>query len=467
MSKLKLILLISVVLRVAAALYLGNTVVALPGTADQVSYHTLALRVLEGHGFSFGEAWWPVTAANEPTAHWSYLYTFYLAAVYALFGPHPLVARVIQAVAVGLLQPYLAYRLAKQLFPGDSPGNSNELTPISAKLSFHSLLAGFWGNVPLLAAAITAIYLYFIYYAATLMTEAFFLTGLLASLLLTIALGGRQPGAGQWKTALALGLALSVTVLLRQLFLLLIPFLFCWLLAAAYRRGAWRSALPPIVMATAVLLLSILPITLYNYSRFNRFVLLNTNAGYAFFWANHPIYGTQFRDASEMGDTYQRLVPTELRHLDEAALDQALLKEGVQFVRDDPGRYLRLSLSRIPAYFKFWPDPTSGLLSNVARVGSFALFLPFMLYGLLRPLAPGRATNKQPLSAALFLLYLVIFVYTAIHILSWSQVRYRIPLDAILVIFAALALSDLMIRVAKLTPRSLLPTKARGLLENE
>src|SRR5512134_2848298 len=110
------ILVISVLLRVGMALYLGSTVEELPGTADQISYHNLALRVLQGYGFTFGEYWWPGTAANSPTAHWSYLYTAYLVVVYALFGPNALAARLIQAVLVGLLHPYLTYRVGRYCF---------------------------------------------------------------------------------------------------------------------------------------------------------------------------------------------------------------------------------------------------------------------------------------------------------------------------------------------------------------
>ena len=95
---------------------MGNTVVELPGIFDQVSYHNLALRVTEGYGFSFGELWWPITPANAPTAHWSFLYTLYLSLIYLLFGPHPIVARVLQAIIVGILHPYIVYRIGEKLF---------------------------------------------------------------------------------------------------------------------------------------------------------------------------------------------------------------------------------------------------------------------------------------------------------------------------------------------------------------
>jgi hypothetical protein len=113
---LAFIIIVSVILRLAAAFYLGNSVEILPGTYDQISYHQLAIRIINGYGFTFGEEWWPITKANSPTAHWSYLYTLYLAFIYKLFGPNPLIARIIQAIISGVLMPYLTYLLGKKSF---------------------------------------------------------------------------------------------------------------------------------------------------------------------------------------------------------------------------------------------------------------------------------------------------------------------------------------------------------------
>jgi hypothetical protein len=205
--------------------------------------------------------------------------------------------------------------------------------------------------------------------------------------------------------------------------------------------------LPTLVIA-AVMLAAILPFTYYNYQRFNRFVLLNTNAGYAFFWGNHPVYGTHFVPIlpPEMG-TYRSLIPKQYKGMDEAALDSQLLKDAIGFIRDDPGRYILLSLSRIPVYFMFWPSADSDLVSNISRAGGFGLLLPFMLYGLVRAFIPGPETPKPWPGAPLVLLCLFMLFYTAIHVLSWTLVRYRLPVDAVLVLFAGLALHDLWLRV--------------------
>jgi 4-amino-4-deoxy-L-arabinose transferase-like glycosyltransferase len=423
---LVIILVVSVLLRVVASIYLGNKVEALPGTFDQISYHNLALRVVSGFGFTFGKPWWPVTAAGAPTAHWSYLYTGYLTAIYKLLGQVPLTARIIQAVVVGLLQPYLVYRIGRYLF---------------------SSTAG------LAAAILTALYSYFIYYSATLMTEPFYIVAILASLWISMCMVKEETNAVEESSpgkthkrfwmAILLGLTLGAAVLLRQLFLLFIPFLFIWIWWASGRKNI-RSLL----ISAVIVILLILPFTIFNYQRFERFVLLNTNAGFAFFWSNHPIYGTQFKPllTEEMG-SYQDLIPPELLSLNEAELDQELLGIGIGFIVQDPWRIVLLSISRIPPYFMFWPSSSSGLISNIARVTSFGIMWPFMLYGLYRSFV---SRVKPLIIQPVFLLYLFVFVYSMIHILTWTMVRYRLPVDAVLLVFAGLAVVDLAERIPML-----------------
>jgi len=212
--------------------------------------------------------------------------------------------------------------------------------------------------------------------------------------------------------------------------LLFVPFLFVWLWWAGRGRVRWWQFFLPVVVVG----LLILPWTVRNYLAFDRLVLLNTNAGFAFFWGNHPVHGTHFIPVlTEADPSYQSLIPLELRGLDEAALDQALLRLGMGFVIAEPGRYLLLSLSRAKAYFTFWPSPASGLVSNLSRVFSFGLCLPLMAYGLVRSLPRWRVCS---------LLYLFVGVYTLIHLLSWALIRYRLPVDAVLLVFAGLAVVD-------------------------
>jgi hypothetical protein len=450
---LKIIILVAILLRALSALFQGNGVEPLPGIHDQISYDELARRVIEGHGFSFATNHWPVTQANQPTAHWSFLYTLYLSATYLIFGVHPLAARLIQALLVGLLHTWLIWRLGKRIF-GPTVG--------------------------LLAALLSATYLYFVYYTGALITESFYIVGILWTMDVALRLAARQlpaspPGdtggersRSAWWLWIELGLAAGMTILLRQLFLLFMPFLLLWLWWSSERLNANAPApdrtgsnshngerrtpaqrrihlLTGSFLCMAIVISLIAPWTIRNYRAFGQFVPLNTNSGYAFFWGNHPYYGTQFVGIlPEDGPSYLALIPKELLGLDEAALDKALLQRGLGFVIQDPVRYLLLSLSRSQEYFKFWPVSDSSLLSNIVRVGSFGVALPFILYGLWSSAGMLRQGRNRYQQAAITLLYLFMTVYTAIHLLVWTLIRYRLPVDSILLIFAAVGLYQLV-----------------------
>ena len=429
-TALLLIISVAVLLRLAAALYLGNTVTDLPGINDQISYDGLAQRVVGGHGFSYAEGHWPATRGGEPTAHWSFLYTLYLAGIYKLFGYYPLIARILQALIAGVLQPILIWRIGTRLFNR---------------------------RVGLIAAALFAVYIYFFYYAGALMTETFYITGILWTLdvSLRIVAAYRMPASerkkGYWRQWLELGLALGITVLFRQVILPFLPILFIWLWwnvrnpeSSTWQKVLHWSAVKGLLGVGLILVLMIAPWTIRNYRAFGTFVLLNTNAGFAFYWGNHPIYGIKF--VPLLDTKYQDLIPPNLLPLNEGKLDQALLREGIKIVLDDPVRYVLLSISRIEEYIKFWPSKDSGLISNISRVGSFGILLPFMLVGLWLSTSHYRKPIYTGQRSDLLIFYLFMVAYTGIHLMTWTLIRYRLPVDAVLIIFSALSFEALFKR---------------------
>jgi hypothetical protein len=437
---LRSIVLLGILLRVGSALYQGNSVEPLPGVHDQISYDNLARRVLGGYGFTHDKGWWPATRAGEPTAHWSYAYTLYLVLVYSLFGPNPLAARLLQSVVAGIFQPWFSYRLGCRLF-GRKAG--------------------------VLAALISSIYAYFVFYAGALMTETFCILAILWALdtaTAPVAVDSSRPGRIAWYYWLSLGMSVGLAVLMRQVFLAFVPFLFAWLWQKDNARAEWprlnRPRLLGLLISTAVVAAMILPCTLRNYLAFRRFVLLNTNMGFALFWGNHPIHGSEFVPILPAdGPSYHDLIPPSLLGMDEAALDRALLLEGFRLVAEKPGRFLRLSLGRTKEYFKFWPSPQSGAASNAARVLSFGLLAPLSVLGLYlairRSFGWGPPMIEQPdiiradARRGTVLLLLFIAVYSLIHLLSWGLIRYRLPVDAVLVLFASVGLLCVAERIAK------------------
>ena len=206
------ILLLSVLLRIGAALYLGDSVEVLPGIHDQLSYDALAQSILAGKGYQFDAAWYPFTPANTPTSHWSFLYPAYLAAVYGVFGYHPLAARLIQAVMAGALMPWLTYRLGARFFDQ---------------------------RAALFGAAATAFYGYFIYHSAALMTETFYVIAILAVFNLTYDMVESCDLRWWW----LVGTLMAAAVLLRQEFLFFVPVMLAWVAWAGQRADVLPASL--------------------------------------------------------------------------------------------------------------------------------------------------------------------------------------------------------------------------------
>lgn len=412
-----LVLLVSVALRLALAVYYGDWV---PPEHDDESYSALGERLSAGQGYSFESNWYPFTRPDHPTAFWSFAYPLFLGTFYRILGYQPLWPRLAQAILGGTLLPLMALRLSDRVFP-----RRNALG--------------------ILVAGCVAFYAFFILYAARLLTETFYIIALLWSLERAIALT-EGPSRGR---AITLGLSLGLAALFRQSILPWVPVLFLWLLWKGWREGWLARAFRLLILAGLALFACILPFTIRNYAAYGQFLLLNSNTGYAMYSAQHPMHGISFIEHGAAP------LPEDLvgQDLNEAQWDRLLMRRGIQLVLDDPGRYLLLSLSRVLDFFEFWPTDTS-LLHNVGRLSSFTLFLPFFIYGIVLalrgagPLRSGADWLRFSATPVAMILCFMAF-YALLHILTWAMPRYRLPVDAVAMPFAALALSDLWSRLQR------------------
>lgn len=414
LSRLLIIILIAIIMRMGVSFYLGDKV---PPAKDETSYSLLASRLADGYGFSFDEQSYPgFVLADTPTAHWSFLYTAFTAGIYSLFGYHPILVRLISALLSGILMPWMMYRLACRVWPKQK-------------------------SVAFMAAGLGGVYAYFVLYGAMIQTEALFIITVLWSLERSLALEDSLSNSEMKVTqilivAIGLGLALGVATLLRQSILPWIVFLFAWLLWTGWRSTKIRESMASLLIAGLILMACILPLTIRNYLVYGDFLLLNSNAGFAMYSAQHPLHGTRFQAFKAAP------LPADLEPVpqNEAQWDQVLMKRGFQFILENPQRYIALSLSRTADYFMFWPAQETSLINNIGRILSFGLFLPAMIYGLW--LSRGDCKSCR-------LLYAFMIFYSLLHILTWAMIRYRLPVDAVLLLFAALALDRLLRFVPK------------------
>lgn len=378
----------ALVIRFAASLYLGDVVTALSGAHDELTYSTLGERFATGHGLTFPKPWYPWIQPNAPQSYFSASMSLYLAAVYAIFGDHPLIARLINSVLSALLVVAI-YLLARRVF--------GQRTAV-------------------LSGVVAALYAYLVFYGVTLVTETPFMLAIVTSLLLSYQLVD-APSKRNWYF---LGAALAVSVLFRMAVIFFVPILLIWILL--HQRRQARMILIPIAM----IVLSVLPFTARNYVLWGRFVLLESQFGHVFWNGNHPGQDGTFEPS--------RVFPipaSVLASHNDAVITDTLLQMGIQNVEKDPREFVRLTGSRLVAYFMFWPTQDATPLANLMRVWSAGLLLPLSALGVV--LSWRRWRELAPI-------FLFMVVHTAVYAVTWTMIRYRVPVDAVLIPFGSYAL---------------------------
>ncbi len=291
-----------------------------------------------------------------------------------------------------------------------------------------------------LALALAAIYPFFIYYSAALMSETLYLAftvpglWLLASSMTTGA-GPIRPGAA--------GLLLALAALTRAE---AAPIAFLmWIggaAACAGRRWRWKA------LSAAVLCWSI-PLGLWGLrnQKVTGHFLLDNHGG------NTLLHGTMFFDLNEVDteltvDALKRQpFYAEGEALDEVSRDRLYQRQALRFMRDNPGTILRQWARKFVNFWRFYPRldkpflqtthsrPDAGL-GKSPLVAVSLLFEPaLILLGLAGLWAlRGRWTSLWPLWA-------FGLATMAIHVVSVSQMRYRLALMPALMLGACFWLS--------------------------
>lgn len=405
-SWLLLIIGLALLARVAAALFLGNTVSGMSGAQDEVSYSMLGHRFSEGFGLTFPSGWYPWIKAGDQQSYYSASISLFLAAIYAVFGYQPLAARLVMAcLSTGVVA--MIYVLARRFF-GTAVG--------------------------LVAAAIAAGYAYLVFYGVTLVTETPFILLLLLALEAAFRIVDR-PTPLRW---LVFSIAVAGTILLRMAVLFVVVALVLWVF---WRLVATRpQSLRMLAIPITVIGLAIAPFTIHNYQLWGRFLLLESQFGHVFWNGNHPDQREDFHNVEVFP------IPADIfASGNDAVITNRLLALGIENVIRDPGHFVRLTLGRLLTFFTFWPTSDSVPLANALRVASFGVMLPFALAGLW--LARARWRELLPLLA-------FVAIHTAIYSVSWTMIRYRIPVDAVLILFAAYALATIVRKSRKPTSDS-------------
>lgn len=404
-----LVLLAALVLRIPVAMWLPEQVI----WPDGRRYERIAMNLVEGRGF--GDL--VENRRSVPTQ------PLLIAAVYSVFGQSYLALRLVSAV-IGALSCVVAFLLARALFGA---------------------------TVGVLAGLVVAAYPHLVYLAALFEYPQTLGIFLIATFLLLLY---RFDENRRLWTLFMASVLLGATILTLPTLLLFVP---VFVLLTLKRDADWRRNLGYLAAAVAGLVITVGSWTLRNYAAYDRVVLVNAAGGANFWAANNEAYARWGKQGSvpmctgphgvtsyclEDRQIQQELQERNLTRTEHVlAHERAAWEHGLRFVREAPGRFVKLAFTKFLQLWSPWPDAVH---TGPARGGSkrdaisAATYIPMLLLALV-----GLFLSAKEHARKLIPIYLLIAVFVAPFTVFLPTMRYRLPIDFLLAIFAAIPLARL------------------------
>ncbi len=215
-----------------------------------------------------------------------------------------------------------------------------------------------------------------------------------------------------------------------------LPFLLGW---AAYRAAKGGAGLRAPALAAACVVLCCVPWTIRNYRAFHRFIPLRSNLGVELYTGNNENYGPH-PPVWPFNITREREIFRFYR-VGESAFMQEEMRKALHFMAANPGIELRLTWDRVVAFWLGTSAPFSDFMSAdslLLRAVSVCGFL--LLLGTVAGLALLFLTANQFIfPVASFVLF-----FPLIYYLAHASLRFRHPIDPILVLLSAIAFTAIL-----------------------
>jgi len=297
----------------------------------------------------------------------------------------------------------------------------NTLFVLIGALAVWQLVKENWGEKQaLLAALIWSVYPYFVYYTAYAMTDIIHISLLPVILLLTVRAASRA------RAGFTSGLITGILFLVRSTAVFLLPLQLTWL----FIKRQWRSAL----LLVAGFTLCCIPWVVRNQLALGSPILLPTKGSINLWMRNNPsmlaLEGITIPGFVEESISRRDLL--EYPPMDgidsEIARNSLLMERAKQFIFSNPLLFSYLAVMR----FGMFLSPVGGTMENaITKLAGLFIYLPLLLIAVWEAFRR-RKDGKAILLSCFFILYL------GFHSLVHGGVRYRLPVDTVLIILTSL-----------------------------
>jgi hypothetical protein len=360
-------------------------------TLDGIDYHNHAIALLNGDGYPNRGS---LPFMRPP------LYPILLSIVY-FFVPH---------------ESFLTARLV------------NIVLDIAACYVFYKLILLIWNSGPtaLIASLVYAVNPLVLFFCIRVRVEALFTLLVVTGVYLLVR--EYKTGFENLATIILIGIIFGLSILCRSNgtpFLILIPI---WLVFARWR--SWRRAL--IVAAVFVIgcVLVVAPWSIRNYYSFGEPVLVTDGFGYAFWISNTEL---KFDDLyARTHDEYVAAdaklwrslaaVEEDIKGLTAKQRDDHYFRLAIEYVNEDWGRWIWLNVLKTA---EFWSPMARYDMQGWKAFLTlpFGLIVYFGLFVYFRSFFSGDFDRK-----IWFLILVLILVSMGTGVLTWSSIRFRVPL---------------------------------------
>jgi 4-amino-4-deoxy-L-arabinose transferase-like glycosyltransferase len=274
----------------------------------------------------------------------------------------------------------------------------------------------------LLAALAAAVYPFFIFYSALGLTEPLFLALLVGAFV------------AWYRARFLLAAILAVlAILTRPTLDLVAPFLIVAFAVIVHHQPVGR-ALRHLAVYLIVYVALLSPWWLHNYAAYGTFVRLNLGSGTMLYDGNRPgnLTGGPLKQGFE-----------EFDHIREPlARDRAMWEAGKRYILEHPDRFIAGMGRKFLRFWRPWPYAQEYAGWSYLII-SAASYVPVLILSLMYLAAWGWREIRGITPILLFAAYL-----TAIHLVFLGSLRYRLPIEPFMIVFAAVAAARLARRFA-------------------
>lgn len=229
------------------------------------------------------------------------------------------------------------------------------------------------------------------------------------------------------------GLAFGGLLLITPIFLVLLPLLLILPWWLNMHRKAWANVV--LIMAATVV---ITPWLVRNYRAFDQFVFISANSGLMLILGNSEHASPNAGPTTNIAKYLDYVNANKMSKIEQ---DQYFKREAIKWIQNHPLDAIKLYFMKVLNYFNFRNELKSKVESTWWRDAvMFVTYYLLLILAMLRA-ATGKWLKSRPFESFAVVSYLMM---GAAYAVFFTRIRYRLPIDWMLIALAAIAVASLL-----------------------